>query len=105
MAKQIQAWDKRAGQFYRELGKKANGKSHRFYLGEDEKQATASINRLEGLWRGVQERWENLRRERLTNEPFPSWDDTSLSLGNAIRQGKWEVVVKPPNDGPQEIAA
>src|SRR5947209_2358266 len=53
MAKNILAWSEAAKQFYREIGKKPNGKAIRFYLGDDEKKATANVLRLEALWDGV----------------------------------------------------
>ena len=39
MAKRILAWNEGAGHFYREIGKKPNGKPARFYLGAEEKRA------------------------------------------------------------------
>ena len=47
MAKNILAWSEAAKQFYREIGKKPNGKAIRFYLGDDEKKATAKYWRKE----------------------------------------------------------
>ena len=56
MAKKILAWSTVAGQFYREIGKRENGKSVRIYLGADEKQAGANVNRLEALTATVRRR-------------------------------------------------
>lgn len=60
MAERILAWSEPAGQFYREIGKKANGKAHRYYLGDDERKPTAGVSRLEALWDGVEGRWDDL---------------------------------------------
>jgi len=49
MAKRILAWSDGAGQFYREIGKRLQGKPPRFYLGDDEKKALANVARLEAL--------------------------------------------------------
>jgi len=105
MAKQILAWSDSASQFYREIGKRLNGKPPRIYLGADEKQATANVARLEGLWHGIETRWHDLAKEELTATPFPCWDDLTLSLARAIGKGEWTVKLEPPEDGPQEIAS
>lgn len=105
MAKSILAWSDSAGQFYREMGKKANGKSPRFYLGANEKKAALNVNRLEALWDAVEERWKHWSREGLADDPFPCWDDVTLLLGRAVGKGEWTVMVEPPDDGPQEVAA
>lgn len=60
MAKRILAWSEPAGPFYREIGKKVNGKAHRYYLGDDERKATVGVSRLEALWDGVEGRWDDL---------------------------------------------
>lgn len=105
MAKHILAWSEGAGQFYREIGKKANGKSARFYLGDNEKKATTNVTRLEALWEAVEERWGHWKRSDMTDAPAPCWDDVTLSLGRAIAKGEWTVKVEPPDDGEQEAAA
>lgn len=105
MAKRILAWNEAAGQFYREIGKKPNGKAIRFYLGADEKQATAGVTRLEALWDGVETRWNDLARENLADTPFPCWDDLTASLGRAIAKGEWSITVEPPPElDPDETA-
>ncbi len=91
MAKRILAWNEGAGQFYREIGKKPNGKPPRIYLGADEKQAGANVTRLEALWDAVEERWRDLQREDLADTPFPCWDDVTLTLARAIGKGEWTV--------------
>ncbi len=50
------------GQFYREIGKRENGRPVRFYLGADENQALARVSRLEALWNGVVTWWNDLER-------------------------------------------
>ena len=50
MAKKILAWSNVGSQFYREIGKKENGKPVRIYLGADEKKAMNNVTRLEALW-------------------------------------------------------
>ena len=105
MAKNILAWSEAAGQFYREIGKKLNGKAIRFYLGSDEKQATAGVSRLEALWDGVETRWNDLAGENLANTPFPCWDDVTASLGRAIAKGEWSITIEPPTElDPDETA-
>jgi integrase len=104
MAKNILAWSNVGAQFYREIGKRVNGKSPRFYLGADEKKAVANVTRLEALWDAVEERWQQWKQEDRTDDPFPCWDEVTLSLGRAIGKGDWTIKVEPPDDGPQEVA-
>jgi hypothetical protein len=104
MAKKILAWSDSAQQHYREIGKKADGKSPRFYLGPDERQATINNARLEGLWAGVVERWQDFMEEGVPKSPFPCWDSVTLQLGRAIGKGEYTIELecdKPP----QETAA
>ena len=86
MAKKILVGSDAAGQFYREIGKKLNGKAPRFYLGSDERLATANVARLEGLWAGIETRWQDLHDEDLTDDPFACWDDETLLLGSSNQQ-------------------
>ena len=102
MAKKILAWSDSAGQFYREIGKRENGKAFRFYLGTNETQAMATVPRLEGLWRGVEERWRDFKGDDAHTTPFPCWDELTLTLGRAIAKGEWTVKVEPPDEGPEE---
>ena len=81
-----------------------NGKSPRFYLGADEKKAVANVTRLEALWDAVEERWQLWKQEDRTDDPFPCWDEVTLSLAHAIGKGEWTVKVEPPEDDPQAIA-
>src|SRR5271155_4611353 len=96
MAKNILAWNKVGSQFYREIGKKQNGKPQRFYLGADEKKATACVSRLEALWDGIEARWNELAGADLAGTEFPCWDDLTISLGHAISKGDWSITVEPP---------
>lgn len=96
MAKNILAWSEAARQYYREIGKKPNGKAPRFYLGDNEKKATASVLRLEALWDGVETRWSDLAGEDLADSEFPCWDDVTTALGQAIAKGEWSITLDPP---------
>jgi integrase/DNA-binding transcriptional regulator YiaG len=96
MAKNILAWNKVGSQFYREIGKKQNGKPQRFYLGADEKKATACVTRLEALWDGIEARWNELAGADLAGTEFPCWDDLTISFGHAISKGDWSITVEPP---------
>jgi len=104
MAKKILAWSDSAQQYYREIGKKTDGRSPRFYLGADEKQATVNSARLEGLWAGVEQRWQDHVDARLATTPLPCWDSVTLQLARAISKGRYkiELVCDEP---PQEAAA
>ncbi len=104
MAKKILAWSDSAQQFYREIGKRENGKPYRFYLGSDPKQATASTARLEALWEGVERRWQQWSLADVANTPFPCWDDVTLQLGKAIGKGEYTVQLEV-DEGQQETAA
>lgn len=105
MAKNILAWNSAGSQYYREIGKKANGKPARIYLGADEKQAAARVQRLEGLWEGVEARWRDFEQDEVADTPFACWDELTLTFARAIGKGEWVVKVTPPESGPQEIAA
>ena len=105
MAKRILAWNEGAGQFYREIGKKPNGRPARIYLGGDEALAGVNVARLVALWGAVEERWGHWDQNQMTDDPFPCWDDVTLTLARAVGKGQWSVTVEPPDDGPQEVAA
>lgn len=96
MAKSILAWSKTGGQFYREIGKRENGRPVRFYLGVDESQALARVSRLEALWNGVVTWWNDLNAGKAAHTEFPCWDETTLALGRAIGRGEWSVTLDPP---------
>lgn len=104
MAKNILAWSEAARQFYREIGKKLNGKAIRFYLGEDEKKATANVLRLEALWDGVETRWSELANANVADSDFPCWDDVTVALGRAIAKGEWSITLDPPKVDTDGIA-
>ena len=105
MAKVKLARSKTAAQFYREIGKKPNGQAARIYLGDDETLAGANVTRLVALWNAVEERWRHWDQNKMTDDPFPCWDDVTLTLARAIGKGAWSVTVEPPDDGPEEVAA
>ena len=46
------------GNYKRDLGKKINGKPHRFYLGKDSAQALVRQERLESLWAIIEVQFE-----------------------------------------------
>ena len=96
MAKSILAWSKTGGQFYREIGKRENGRAVRFYLGTDESQALARVSRLEALWNGVVTWWNDLNAGKAAHTEFACWDETTLALGRAIGRGEWSVTLDPP---------
>lgn len=96
MAKSILAWSKTGGQFYREIGKRENGRPVRFYLGADENQALARVSRLEALWNGVVTWWNDLNAGKAAHTEFACWDETTLALGRAIGRGEWSVTLDPP---------
>jgi hypothetical protein len=104
MAKNILAWSEAAGQFYREIGKKPNGKAIRYYLGDDEKKATANVLRLEALWDGVETRWSELASGNAADSEFPCWDDVTIALGRAIAKGEWSITLDPPKVDTDGIA-
>ncbi len=95
-AKNILAWSEAARQFCREIGKKPNGKAIRFYLGDDEKKATADVLRLEALWDDVETRWSDLAGARAASSEFACWDDGTVALGRAIAKGEWSITLDPP---------
>ena len=104
MAKKILAWNDSAQQYYREIGKKSNGKSPRFYLGPDEKAATVNVARLAALWAGVERRWQEFTDDGVISTPFPCWDSITLQLAEAIRKGEYKIVLDC-DEPPQEAAA
>lgn len=92
------AWNSSAQQFYRELGKKKNGRAHRFYLGDAEDRAKANSLRLADMWRALADRWKRWRDAGIEESEFPQWDDTTLKIAQAIADGQWSVVVSVPED-------
>lgn len=104
MAKKILAWSDSAGQFYREIGKREDGRAVRFYLGANESQADATAARLAALWRGVKEQWRNFKGDDAQTTPFPCWNELTLTLGRAIAKGEWSVKIEPPDEGPEDLA-
>jgi hypothetical protein len=98
MAKNILAWNEKAQQFYREIGKCPNGKPHRFYLTDDERAARANVVRLEGVWQGVKDRWNNHHADDLADTVMPLWDDTTIQIGAAVGKGLFFIDLDPPDD-------
>lgn len=104
MAKNILAWSNSAQQFYREIGKRHDGRPFRFYLGSDHRKAAANTARLEALWEAVERRWQEFKQAEVADTPFPCWDDVTLQLGKAIGKGEYTVLLDL-DEGPQEVAA
>ena len=99
MAKTILAWNERAQQYQREIGKlPTSGKPHRFYLTDDERVARANVVRLEGFWQGVKDRWNELNASDLADTATPVWDDTTLKIGTAVGKGLFFLDLDPPDD-------
>ncbi len=98
MGKQILAWSESAQQFYREIGKRQNGKPPRIYLTHNERAAGANVVRLEGVWQGVEDRWNDLHADGMADTPFPAWDETTLLIAKAVGKGLFKVVIQPPSD-------
>jgi hypothetical protein len=99
MAKFILAWSKTGEQFYREIGKRENGRPVRFYLGADENPALARVSRLEALWNGVVTWWNDLNAGKSAHTEFACWDETTLALGRAIGRGEWSVRLQQRHGG------
>ncbi len=99
MAKNILAWIESAQQFCREIGKLPNsGRPHRFYLTDNERAARANVVRLEGVWQGVKDRWNDLHTDGMTDTVMPLWDDTTIQIGTAVGKGLFFIDLDPPDD-------
>jgi integrase len=90
------SWNRSAKQFYRELGKKNNGRAHRFYLGDNEDRAKSKMVILTEMWRALKSRWERWRDAGMAETEFPMWDETTLTIAQAISEGRWSVKVHVP---------
>ena len=76
------------GNYKRDLGKKANGKPHRFYLGKDREQADQRMERLASLWAAI---------EANTDTPEAAlWTHATIQIGIAVGQGENSVRLAPP---------
>lgn len=91
------AWNASAKQFYRELGKQANGRPRRFYLGHDKEKAIVKVQRLTTLWAAHESRWEKYSEAGLDDSPFPQWEPVSLAIAEAILDEKWSVTIPIPD--------
>jgi len=99
MAKTILSWNEKAQQFQREIGKRPNnGRPHRFYLTADERAAVANVVRLEGVWQGVEDRWNDLNAEGMADTATPVWDETTLQIGTAVGKGLFYIDLDPPDE-------
>jgi integrase len=98
MSKQILAWSDHAQQYFREIGKRLKGKPPRIYLTDNERAAQANVVRLEGVWQGVEDRWNDLHANGMADTPFPVWDETTHLIAKAVGKGLFKVVIQPPSD-------
>jgi integrase len=117
MAKNILSQDGK-GNYKRDLGRTAEGKQPRFYLGRDKAQAEMRAMKLERLWELVEARCEAMRqRHAILEEKWrqemergewqddmqtleksrarwkklvegPYWDSVTLEIADAIRKGE-----------------
>ena len=76
------------GNYKRDLGKKVDGKQHRFYLGKDAEQAEQRMLRLESLWASIESQAER------PESAF--WTDPTIQIGTAIGRGENSVRLAPP---------
>jgi hypothetical protein len=87
--------DNRTGLFRRDLGWK-HGKSgliqQRFYLGRDEQKAALAEQRLKQLWDAIEATWGH---DHLGNGQ-PVWDETTLTIGQAIARGEFVCRLELP---------
>ncbi len=97
MAKKL-AWNEKAQQYYREIGKRPNGTPYRAYLTDNERAAIANVVRVEGLWQGVKDRWADLHAMGMADTEAPVWDDVTLQLADAVRRGLFFIDLDPPDD-------
>src|SRR5262249_55838324 len=92
------------GLFVRNLGWKrsaAGYAQHKFYLGRDEAKATLAGLRLEQLWDQVVRRWERENNTELHPTDRPVWDDVTLAIAEAVRNG--EAVARVPLPLPYSV--
>jgi hypothetical protein len=79
------------GLFVRNLGWKVTPKGgyvqHKFYLGRDEPRARLANLRLEQLWDEVSQRWEREKEIALYPTDRPVWDEITLPIAEAVRNG------------------
>jgi hypothetical protein len=78
------------GLFMRNLGWKrtaAGYAQHKFYLGRDEHKAALASMRLEELWEQVSKRWEQENPHDLCPTDRPVWDEVTLAVAEAVRNG------------------
>jgi hypothetical protein len=79
------------GLFVRNLGWKRTQSGgyvqHKFYLGRDEAKARLASLRLEQLWQELSKRHEREREFELHPGDRPAWDEVTLSIAEAVRNG------------------
>jgi hypothetical protein len=88
------------GLFVRNLGWKMtpDGKyvQHKFYLGRDEQRAQYANLRLEQLWEQACKRWSRENARELQPLSQPMWNETTLEIAEAIRNGELVAFVSLP---------
>lgn len=72
-------------------GRKHGGAQHRFYLGRDRAKATLANQRLDLLWDAVKAYCARYR-----DGETPVWDDTTLTIAQAVARGEFNCSVDVP---------
>jgi hypothetical protein len=78
------------GLFVRNLGWQqtpAGCAQRKFYLGRDEVKARLASLRLEQLWDQVTRRWEKGNGSELYPTDRPVWNEVTLAIADAVRNG------------------
>ena len=96
------SWNEGAGQFYREIGKRQNKSSPRFYLGSEEETAFGRRLNLEKLWNAIEKQWSETEDQL---QEHPLWNDTTIQIAKAIANGATSVTLTPPEfKNPSDLA-
>ena len=97
MAKKKSVCRTSSGSFVRNLGWKRSSSGyaqHKFHLGRDEGKAALANLRLEQLWVEVNRRWERENAYQLYPTDRAVWDEVTLAIAEAVRNG--QPVAKVP---------
>ena len=88
------------GLFVRNLGWKSTTDGQhvqqKFYLGRDEQKAQLASLRLEQLWEQASKRWTRENGLELNPTSRPVWNETTLEIAEAIRNGALVAFVSLP---------
>jgi hypothetical protein len=86
------------GMFVRNLGWKATPtgayRQHTFYLGRDASRPQLASLRLEQLWQHICKRRERDKAYELNATDRPVWDEVTLTIAEAVRNG--DAVARVP---------